>query len=319
MSAGAFLPPCGDAAVIAADEALVAIDVGGTTTRIGAVTAGPLADMERHESRALGADPADALAALVRAAVPAGKRLKGAVIGLPVSFDEHGRRALSSPNLPGFEGRDMAAEIAARLGAPVVVDRDTVLLLTGEWVAGAAAGARSVLGVFIGTGIGGAMLLDGIPYRGASGGAVEVGHLPIRDHGRRCVCGNVDCVEAYASGHELARIAAEAGIDVTAVFADPAAAAGAGRYLAALAHGIAAAVNMMDPEVLVLGGGLFGRPEFPRQRLAASIGPHLRAPVPRDRVAIRPAVLGSESALHAAPVLFARRTTLIETGRTPGC
>ena len=297
----------GAPAALAPGEALVAIDVGGTTTRTGALLGdAPPGAMARSASRALGSDPVASLAALVRGAVPEGARLAGAVVGLPVSFDAECRVALSSPNLPGFEGRAIGEELAAALGAPVVVERDTVLLATGEWAAGAARGAPSLLGVFVGTGIGGCLLVEGRPYRGASGGSVEIGHVPVRDHGARCVCGNLDCLEAYASGHALEAAARDAGVPVAEVFARPAARAGVERYLLALAHGLAAAVNLLDPHVLLIGGGLHGRPGFPREALAARVREHLRAPVPRDHVRIVAAALGSEAALHAAPTLFAR-------------
>lgn len=301
--------PSPAAAALAPGEVLVAIDVGGTTTRVGSVSAdGPPAGrvMRRLPSRGLGADPVAGLAALVREETPAGSRLAGAAVGLPVCFDERGEVALSSPNLPGFVGRRVGAELARALGAPVAVERDTTLLATGEWTAGAARGARTLCGIFIGTGIGGCFLVDGVPYRGASGGSVEIGHVPIRAEGRRCICGNTDCLEAYASGHVLDAIARQAGVAVAEVFTHPAARAGVADYVQALAHGLAAAVNLLDPEVLVIGGGLHGRETFPRGRLAALVRTHLRAPVPRERVRIVHAALGSEAALHAAPVLLAR-------------
>ena len=287
-------------------EALVAVDVGGTTTRTGALRHGEAPGrMARSLSRDLGADPVAGLAQLIRAAAPGGARLAGAVVGLPVSFDAACRVALSSPNLPGLEGRAVGQELAARLGVPVVVERDTVLLATGEWVAGAGRGAPTLLGAFVGTGIGGCLLVEGRPFRGASGGSIEIGHVPVRDHGAPCVCGNTDCLEAYASGHALAAAAEAAGVPVEDVFAHPAAAAGVERYLHALAHGLAAAANVLDPHVLLIGGGLHGRPAFPRGRLAARVRAHLRAPVPRDHLVIVSAALGSEAAMHAAPRLLA--------------
>ncbi|WMS43572.1 ROK family protein [Acuticoccus sp. MNP-M23] len=303
------MEPVSSSTSLGPGDTLVAVDVGGTTTRVGAVTREGAGDMDRFSSSRLGGEPLDSLAAIIHAAVPHGKTLIGAVVGLPVSFDAACIVALSSPNLAGFEGVAVAKELTKKLGVPVVVDRDTVLLATGEWISGAGAGAASMLGVFIGTGIGGAMLVAGVPYRGASGGAVEVGHLPIRDHGRRCICGNIDCLEAYASGHALEAIARDAGVPVADVFTHPAAAEGVATYVGALAHGLAAAVNMLDPHVLLLGGGLHGRPGFPRDALAAAIRQHLRAPVPSTSVEIRHAILGSDAVLHAAPVLFARAQT----------
>jgi len=131
------------------------------------------------------------------------------------------------------------------------------------------------------------------------------------------VCGNTDCLEAYASGHVLQALADENGVAIDEVFGHRATAAGIRDYVGALAHGLAAAVNMLDPHVLLIGGGVHGRPGFPRERLAGEIRAHLRAPVPRDAVEIRHAALGSEAALHAAPVIFARRAPPSDTPRTP--
>ena len=296
----------GKPALLADDEALVVVDVGRATIRVGVVTTDRSDEMERFQNAILGKDPVAMLATLVRRAVPPGARLMGAVVGLPASFDAAGRRTLFSPRLPALEGLCLGEELGAVLGVPVVVEQDTVLLAVGEWAAGAGARAESLLCVFIGAGIGGAMLFHGQPYHGASGSGVAVGHLPIRDHGRRCVCGNTGCLDAYASGRVLVEIAEAAGTTLENVFSHPEAQADIVDYLAALADGIVAAVSILDPKVLVLGGGIHGQPGFPRDALALRIVRGLRTPVLRADMEIRSAALGVDAALHAAPILFAR-------------
>lgn len=287
------------------DQVAVAADIGGTSTRLGVLDATyrpgtPLPPLTKLESRELRTDPLDVLVNWINSAVPPGKTLAAAVIGLPTMFDATTRFVQSSPNIPEFEGLDIAAEIAPRLGVLSLVDRETVLMATGEWVTGAAKGYDAMLSVFIGTGVGGAMLFNGTPYRGASGAAVEIGHIPIAIEGKECVCGNIDCLEAYASGHVLIEIAASAGVPIDMVFETPSLTSEVTGYIKALSYGLASAANILDPEILVIGGGLPLRPSFPMARLIAETKEHLRAPAARQALTITSAQLGSQAIIPGA-------------------
>jgi len=276
----------------------IVVDVGGTHLRVG--TADPAAVvLRRRSAEVLEGDPVAGLAACVRDAAGATGREAGRVtLGLPGSFDAAMERILSAPNLPMLEGLRVAPELAARLELPVCAERDIVLHARGEWAAGAGQGAPTMLGVFVGTGVGGAFLDRGRPLRGASGGAVEVGHLPVMSAGRRCVCGNMDCLEAYACGGVLARAAAEGGVPVARIWHDRT--TEPELFLEALARGLAAAVNMLDPACLVVGGGVPAMEGFPARRLVSATRAHLRRPVPADAVTIRFASLGEAAAMHGA-------------------
>ena len=276
----------------------IVVDVGGTHLRVGTADP-PAVVLRRRSAEVLEGDPVAGLAACVRDGAAAAGRAPGRVtLGLPGSFDAAMERILSAPNLPMLEGRRIAPELGARLGLPVSAERDIVLHARGEWAAGAGGGAATVLGVFVGTGVGGAFLRAGAPMRGASGGAVEVGHLPVMSAGRRCVCGNLDCVEAYACGGVLARAAAEAGVPVARIWQDPA--TEPTDFIEALGRGLAAAVNMLDPAVVIVGGGVPAMAGFPRDRLLAAARAHLRRPVPAGNVAFRFATLGEDAAMHGA-------------------
>ena len=99
---------------------------------------------------------------------------------------------------------------ANRVGLPATLDNDANCATLGEWWCGAAKGARHVVGLTIGTGIGGGLILDGRLFHGASDVAGEIGHTTIDSTGRRCKCGNYGCLEAYASGPAIAERAREA-------------------------------------------------------------------------------------------------------------
>ncbi|MGH3755588.1 MAG: ROK family protein, partial [Pseudonocardiaceae bacterium] len=120
-------------------------------------------------------------------------------VGVGVPGPVVGGVITTAPNLPGFvEPVPMAVLLSQRLGRPAAVGNDANLGTLGEWVAGAARGAGFALGVWLGTGVGGGLILDGRPYVGAFGGAGEFGHMCVRQGGALCGCGRRGCVEAYA-------------------------------------------------------------------------------------------------------------------------
>lgn len=294
-------------------ETVVVIDIGGTYLRFGHLqdrvpaTAGKVVRTEALRV----ADPVAALAReLGGYAEQQGLQPTAVVAGVPVSLDPGFDVVLSSPNIPQLERLPLATLLAAALGVEVWLERDIALLLQGEWAAGAGGRADSLLGIFMGTGVGGAFLQGGEPYRGASGGAVEIGHIPVRHEGRRCVCGNLDCLEAYASGHRLRELQATHGVGYDELFLverPEGLARELGRLVEDLARAVATAIDILDPEVALMGGGVPAMPGFPRRRFEAIVRAHLRRPVPATSVALVWAALGSQAALHGAGQVLQRR------------
>ena len=182
--------------------------------------------------------------------------------GIPSRIDQQSGRALKSVNIP-LEGVDLRDRMRERHGLPVAIDNDANAAAIAEWRVGAARGARYVVMLTLGTGVGGGLILDGKPYRGATGSGAELGHLVLDPDGPPCGCGGHGHLESFAAGpaadrvaqslygpessaHELVRRAqAGEGEAVEAL-------AAIGRYLGA---GIASLVNVFEPEVVVVGGG----------------------------------------------------------------
>jgi len=133
----------------------------------------------------------------------------GVGIGSPGPLDRERGIVIVTPNL-GWRNFPLRDEISKRVGLPASLDNDANCATLGEWWCGAAKGARHVIGITIGTGIGGGLLLDGRLFHGASDVAGEIGHTTIDSTGRRCKCGNYGCLEAYASGPAIAERAREA-------------------------------------------------------------------------------------------------------------
>jgi glucokinase len=184
-----------------------------------------------------------------------------------------------SPNLAGFDDFPFRAALAERLGTTVVVDNDATAATWGEFRVGAASAATDAVLVTLGTGIGGGLVAGGVLQRGANGFAGEPGHTVVDPNGPACPCGRRGCWERFASGSGLGRLARDAveagrapgvldaaGGDASQVRGEHvSAAAGAGDPGAVavlwdfawwVALGIANLVNVLDPEVVVIGGGL---------------------------------------------------------------
>jgi glucokinase len=202
----------------------------------------------------------------------------GAGAGAPGPLDTRSGIVLLTPNL-GWVDYPLAERLQEGLGMPVVIDNDANCAVLGEWWIGAARGSRNAIGFTIGTGIGGGIIVDGRLYHGASDCAGEIGHTTIESNGRRCACGNYGCLEAYASGSAIARRAVEAleagaesrmpgraGGDLSRITAQLVyEAAEEGDELARevvhdtaqfLGVGIANLVNVFNPEVIVVCGGV---------------------------------------------------------------
>jgi glucokinase len=132
----------------------------------------------------------------------------GVGVGAPGPMDRENGVVVVAPNL-GWRDFPLRDRITQHLGMPATLDNDANCATVGEWWQGAAKGGRNVVGMTIGTGIGGGLIIDGQLFHGASDVAGEIGHTTIDLNGRHCKCGNYGCLEAYASGPAIATRARE--------------------------------------------------------------------------------------------------------------
>ncbi|GGS40449.1 ROK family protein [Actinokineospora fastidiosa] len=305
----------------------VGVDVGGTSVRAGVVdSTGQIIDTARGQTppgeRAL----EDVICTVVGTLV---ERHDVSAVGLAVAGFVGADRAtvLFAPHLP-WRAAPVADRVAARLGLPVVLEHDANAAAVGEHRYGALRGARVGLLVALGTGIGGALLLDGAVFRGAHGVAPELGHLRLVPDGRACGCGKSGCWERYCSGTALAATALDllaadpsaAPLLAREVAADPGALTGrkvaaaaregdpvAQRAVADLAHwlgeGLALAADVYDPEVIVIGGGVSESAELFLDDARAHYTRALTGAGHRPLARIRPAQLGDDAGLVGAAAL----------------
>jgi glucokinase len=250
-------------------------------------------------------------------------------VGSPGVIDPETGAVSSARNLPGWNGTfELAATLSSTLGTRVRVGNDVQVATDAEFELGAGRGYSSLLGVFWGTGVGGGLILAGKPWVGR-GGAGEIGHMVIKQGGARCPCGRRGCLEAYAGRASMearARKRAQKG-EKTKLFKlmeergrtrltssvwqralehhDQLAKELFDEAVAALGTGIASAINLLDVEAVIIGGGLgtrFGQPLA--DRIADEMQPHLFHD--SDPPVVRVAALGDlGGAIGAA--LLARR------------
>src|SRR4051794_10063597 len=265
-----------------AEGCVIGVDLGGTKLLAGAVDA-DLAVHHRTNRPALGLDQLE-LVEMVSHAVEGVRRAVGGDVeavgfGIPCTFDARTGMAVQAVNLPLHDIR-FADIMAERLELPVVVDNDANCAVLAEARAGAAAGCSDVALLTIGTGIGGGLVLNGEVYRGFAGGGAEMGHMVVDMDGRPCQgnCPNWGCLESVASGSALVREASlavarhpdttlgralEEGRELTGPMitrmareGDPVARGAIEVVGRALGVGVANLVNIFNPQVVVIGGGV---------------------------------------------------------------
>jgi glucokinase len=250
------------------------------------------------------ADVAEAIEGALRDAAAAAHvepaRLAGVGVGSPGTID--GGTVTSARNLPGWEGSfALAPTLSEALGCPVALGNDVQVATDAEFQLGAGKPYDSLLGVFWGTGVGGGIVLDGKPWAGL-GAAGEIGHIVVELDGARCTCGRRGCMEAYAGRSAMEAHAAKlvdkgrktdlfklmkerkrtrltSGIWARALeHEDELAIQMIERALRALGAGVASALNVLDVQCVIVGGGLGVRLGEPyAKRIAEEILPHLFA------------------------------------------
>ena len=205
----------------AKERYIVGVDLGGTNIVAGALPDDgsrtyALRSQPTHSE--LGADAvADRITQMIEDVITVTCAETGATradfvgvgVGAPGPLDRDLGVVIVAPNL-GWHNFPLRARVADAVGLTATLDNDANCATVGEWWAGAAKGGTNVVGLTIGTGIGGGLILNKQLYHGASDVAGEIGHTTIDSTGRRCKCGNYGCLEAYASGPAIAERAREA-------------------------------------------------------------------------------------------------------------
>jgi glucokinase len=311
-------------------EYVLAADIGGTNVRVALVDAeGRIllreeADTPKRESAI---EISDLISAVANRILHEGSRhrpVRAFGLAIPAIIDYSRGSVLESPNLPSLNGFEIGPYVAKKTGLPVKMENDATAATIGEHWLGAGQGANNVIGVTLGTGVGGGIILNGKVFHGVDGTAGEVGHICVEPEGPLCGCGSHGCVEQFASATAIVRQAKErlpetqssplnVLQDFTAEDVYNAAKDGdkiskevfeiAGYYLGIALAGL---VNVLNPDVIFIAGGASSAWEM-------FIGPTLEQVEkrafqrPAERVKIVRGQLGDDAGiLGAAKTVVAR-------------
>lgn len=257
-------------------DQVFAVDLGGTYLRIALVDGcGKIHDQLKQ--RTPRGDSPDVIVHALAAAADKwsrdGRRIAASSIMVPGTVDNQNAVVVQAPNLPSLTNFPLKQVLEERFGWPVLLENDANAAAVGEMWLGAARGCRDVVSVTLGTGVGGGVILDGELWRGAHGSAGEIGHTTVDPFsGLKCKCGNVGCLELFASATAIVRMTRENlpqfpqsvlnREDLTAerVYdagreGDELALSVFKRFGTYLGIGLANLINIIDPEIIVIAGG----------------------------------------------------------------
>jgi len=292
------------------DRAFIGLDIGNTRLTVGAA----LGDgrLLFAEERPAPGDADSAIPVLLEMAETAlgsvraaDRRPAGLGLGFGGPVDYVRQVTRQSFHSPGWSDIPLAEVFASRLDIPALLDNDANAGSLAEALFGAGRDRRTVLYVNVGTGIGGAIVIDGSVHHGATTSAGEIGHVVVDPGGPPCNCGKRGCLEALASGSALERMAREAGLALSGREVTAAAESGdatcldlVARAARALGLAIANAVSLLDPDIVVLGGGVPEAGEFWWRPLRESFGTYVvpqaqGTPLARAELGYRAGVLGA--------------------------
>lgn len=252
--------------------------------------------------------------------------LRGIAVGVPSAVNFTKGLVLSATNI-GFENYPLRDRLSSETALPVLVENDVNAGIYGEYRMGAGRGKQDIIGLYPGTGIGGGMVLDGRLYRGASGGAGEMGHMIIQSNGRLCGCGRYGCLETLASKTALAKdlvqlastgkapsIREKVGSDYTKIksshikkaisLGEEAVMDLVDRAADFLGIGMANYVNIFNPELIVLGGGLIEKLGQTFVNRAEKSMRNNGMPVLLKDVEVKTAALGDDTVIMGAALLL---------------
>jgi glucokinase len=296
----------------------IAVDVGGTSMKCALVDpSGAVVHAERHGTGAeRGPDAAvagivDVVTGLAGTARDRGWQPAAVGVVVPGVVDAAAGIAVYSANI-GWRDVPLRSMIEDRTGLPTALDHDVRAAAVAEAGLGAGAGSDNVLFVAVGTGIAAGHVVGGHAYPGARGAASELGHVRVVPDGPRCGCGRYGCLEALASAAAVARryaaatgtTADAAQVVARAVAGEPAAVTVWTETVGWLAEGLTTAVRLLDPEVIVVGGGLAEAGDALFDPLRTAVAERIAfQTMPR----LVPAALGDEAGCIGAALLAADR------------
>jgi glucokinase len=302
-----------------------AADLGGTHLRAATVSEDGQIHFRHKQDTPRAESPGEIVAALVNAArecgqqeTEAGKQIRAISVAVPGTVDAKAGVVVKAPNLPCLDGFRLAAAVENEFNLPVIIENDANAAAIGEMWQGSGRGHTAIVCVTLGTGVGGGIILDGKLWRGANESAAEIGHMGVDPFGGvACTCGSRGCLEVYASATAIVRMAREARprfagstlYECDELTAEQVYRAGVkGDELALevfrrmgvyLGIGLANLINVLNPEVIVIGGGVVNAWQLFEKHMLQQVAERA-FPLPAAKVKIVRAECGDDAGLLGA-------------------
>lgn len=272
---------------------IIGIDIGGTNFRIGAVdiqnqvtdfwkiptssvfcTEDSMADLTRYIKRYCQKIKLD------------GAYIQGIAIGFPTTINKERTRVIQAPNIPFMENLPVVETLERELDVPVFIERDVTMALLYDMEMYNLNDAALLVGCYFGTGLGNAIRINGRMLIGKNGTAGELGHIPVDGSEDECGCGNVGCMENVGAGKYLKRLCEEKykQTPIDAIFTVHREEPLLRQFVDRMAQAVATEVNILDPDCVLIGGGVPEMKDFPKEYLKDRILFHTRKPYPAENL-----------------------------------
>ena len=276
-------------------DCVIGIDIGGTNIRIGHTDEnGKLADFERVSTKEKfkNGNIEESMTVILKEYLDKycqQYNVRQIAIGIPATLSADREELLQVPNIKGMDHMFLGRTLEKNLGIPVALGKDVNMLYFWDYHEKNLAEEGIGIGVYIGTGIGNAIFINGQPLTGKDGVAGELGHIPMIGGTGKCGCGNVACSECYASGWHLVEIKdryfpeTDMGELFTKHWDEPV----LKEFVDNIACVASTEMNILNPDSVIFGGGVINMKDFPKKYLQEKMYEHLRKPYPAESLDIQ--------------------------------
>jgi predicted NBD/HSP70 family sugar kinase len=291
-------------------DKVMVFDVGGTKTTYGVVENDVISHFDKIDSNVINEKGIDFFIETIDKIYD--EKISGIIIGVPAVVDNNGN-ILSAPNLKSIESSTLKLDLQKKYSVPVHITRDVNLQLLGEYATFYKDDFKNALGIFIGTGLGASVIIDKKIYTGFNGAAVEIGHVhyPL-NYNIQCNCGKKDCMELFSSGMAIEKYVEKYNLEFDKelskndffICQDEKIIKYKELFFNSLSFAISTLINLFDPGLVVIGGGVINANEFPYDHLIEKIKSDLRAPLPKGNTIFKISKLNYKSNILGGSYYF---------------
>lgn len=293
------------------EKFVLGMDIGGTNTRLGFVDSQyVLHDFIIEPSEELQGknNTTTNLIRMIKNYIEEygkGREIVAVSAGFPSTIDRERKTVLSTPNIRGLDNIPIVERLEEELGLPVFIETDVNMLILFDMFHNNIPDEGVTCGFYFGTGLGNAITINGELLIGKNGASAELGHIPTRGINGACGCGNRSCIELIASGYKLRRICAEwyPEVYIGDVFTKCGDRPEIRQFISDMAMAVATEINILDPDYIILGGGLTKMDNFPFKMLEDSIYKYARKPYPAEELSYIYSDQGQENGVIGAGIL----------------